>query len=89
MPIMNNYKLNTLNIQQTDSEQDLGVWVENRLTWNKQVNEQSTKANKLLGYIRRSSQSVYPQHRSLAHAVSGPCKTTPRVCNTNMSSTVC
>jgi hypothetical protein len=59
MPIMNDYKLNTLNIQQTDSEQDLGVWVENRLTWNKQVNEQSTKANKLLGYIRRSSLYIH------------------------------
>ena len=59
MPITNNYKLNTLNIQQTDSERDLGVWVENRLTWNKQVNEQSTKANKLLGYIRRSSLYIH------------------------------
>ena len=35
IPIAYNYKLNTLNIQQTISEQDLGVWVggwvENRL----------------------------------------------------------
>jgi hypothetical protein len=59
MPITNNYKLNTLNIQQTDSERDLGVWPENRLTWNKQVNEQSTKANKLIGYIRRSSLHIH------------------------------
>jgi hypothetical protein len=59
MPITNDYKLNTLNIQQTDSERDLRVWVENRLTWNKQVNEQSTKANKLLGYIRRSSLYIH------------------------------
>jgi hypothetical protein len=59
MPITNNYKLNTINIQQTDSERDLGVWPENRLTWNKQVNEQSTKANKLLGYIRRSSLHIH------------------------------
>jgi hypothetical protein len=59
VPITNNYKLNTQNIQQTDSERDLGVWVENRLTWNKQVNEQSTKANKLLGYIRRSSLHIH------------------------------
>ena len=59
MPITNNYKLNTLNIQQTDSERDIGVWVENSLTWNKHVNEHSTKANKLLGYIRRSSLYIH------------------------------
>jgi hypothetical protein len=67
MPITKNYKLNTLNIQQTDSERDLGVWVENRLTWNKQVNEQSTKANKLLGYIRRSS--LYIHNTAVRHTL--------------------
>jgi hypothetical protein len=59
MPINNTYKLNTLNLQQIDSERDLGVWVENRITWHKQVNEQSVNANQLLGYIRRSTLYIH------------------------------
>ena len=42
-----------------DSERDLGVWVQNNLTWNKQVDYQSAKANKLLGYIRRSTLYIH------------------------------
>ena len=37
------------------TECDLGVLVANDLTWSKQVFEQSCRANKLLGYIRRNT----------------------------------
>ncbi len=48
------YKLSS-NLEQIDTESDFGVWVQNNLTWNKQVHYQSEKANKLLGYISRST----------------------------------
>ena len=87
MPITNNYKLNTLNIQQTDSERDLGVGGEQ--TYVEQTSQRTIDQSKQVTWIHPKIISVYPQHRSPAHAVSGPCKTTPRVCNTNMGSTVC
>ncbi len=54
------YKLSS-SLEQTDSERDLGVWVQSNLTWNEQVHYQSEKANKLLGYIRRST--LYSQFK--------------------------
>ena len=52
------YKLSS-NLEQIESERDLGVWVQNNLSWNKQVDCQSAKANKLLGYIRRSTLYIH------------------------------
>ena len=40
---------------QTDCERDLGVFVDRNLTWNRQVIEQSSKAIKQLGYVKRST----------------------------------
>ena len=31
----------------------MGVWISKDLTWYKQVNEQSSRANKVLGYLKR------------------------------------
>ena len=39
-------------------EKDLGVWISSDLTWNKQVVQQSSKANKLLGFIKRSCKEI-------------------------------
>ena len=50
-PITTTYQLSS-NLEQTDSQRDLGVWVQNNLIWNKQVDYHSAKANKLLAYIR-------------------------------------
>lgn len=55
------YKLNDINLEQTDCERDLGVSVEKNLLWNRQVSEQSSKANKLLGYIKRSTIHIHNQ----------------------------
>ena len=35
------------------AEKDLGVWISKDLTWYKQVNEQSSRVNKVLGYLKR------------------------------------
>ena len=39
-------------------EKDLGVWISKDLTWYKQVNEQSSRANKLLGYLKRNTRFI-------------------------------
>ena len=53
-PILSSYKLNnTCNtaLEWYAAEKDLGVWITKDLTWYKQVNEQSSRADKLLGYL--------------------------------------
>ena len=35
-----------------------GVWISKDLTWSKQVNEQSSRANKLLGYLKRNTRFI-------------------------------
>ena len=57
-PTTHVYKLNNNNLIQTDCERDLGVFVDRNLTWNRQVIEQSSKANKQLGYVKRSTTYV-------------------------------
>ena len=37
---------------------DLGVWISKDLTWYKPVNEQSSRANKLLGYLKRNTRVI-------------------------------
>ena len=55
VPVASSYKLNDSIISRSVSERDLGVWVSFDLTWKKHVNEQTTGANKILGYVRRDS----------------------------------
>ena len=54
-PTTHVYKLYKNKLIQTDCERDLGVFVDRNLTWNRQVIEQSSKANKQLEYIKRST----------------------------------
>ena len=52
------YQLQDTRLEKTDCELDLGVWTNYDLTWSKQVTQQSNKANKMLGYIRRSTFNI-------------------------------
>ena len=52
------YALNEVALKTLQEEKDLGVWVSSELSWKKQVIEQSSKANKLLGFVRRSSREI-------------------------------
>ena len=54
-PTTHVYKLNNNKLIQTDCERDFGVFVDRNLTWNRQVIEQSSKANKQFGYVKRST----------------------------------
>ena len=57
-PVVTTYKMKGETLEITKSEQDLGVWMSTDLIWNNQVVEQSSRANKLLGYIRQNAQFI-------------------------------
>ena len=57
-PIEHQYLMNGSALDVTTAEKDLGVWISSDLTWTNQVYHQSNKANKLLGFIRRSSRCI-------------------------------
>ena len=48
-PILSSYKLSNTALELYAAEKDLGVCISQDLTWYKQVNEQSSRADKLLG----------------------------------------
>ena len=58
VPLTSSYKLEDTKVTTTDCERDLGVWVSSNLTWKKQVCNQTSKANKSLGYIKRNTRFV-------------------------------
>ena len=57
-PILSSYKLNNTALELYAAEKDLGVWISKDLTWYKQVNEQSSRANKLLGYLKKNTRFI-------------------------------
>ena len=52
------YKLKDKVLVNTNYERDLGVWTSSNLTWTKHIEYQCTQANKMLGYIRRSTLEI-------------------------------
>ena len=57
-PILSSYKLNNTALELYAAEKDLSVWISKDLTWYKQVNEKSSRANKLLGYLKRNKRFI-------------------------------
>ena len=59
-PITTNYARKTdCQLTSTKNERDLGVWISTDLRWNKQVNQQYSRANKELSYIRRNTRTIH------------------------------
>ena len=52
------YMMGDLEIEHCSHERDLGGWISTDLTWKKQVQTQSAKANKSFGYGKRSTQCI-------------------------------
>jgi hypothetical protein len=77
-------KVKTLNL--VNAECDLEVWISNNLTWNKHVYEQTARANKLLGYIKRNTSFIKLSavRRSIYLALVRPCC----VCHPDMGPSV-
>lgn len=57
-PITYDYTMDRTTLEFTESEKDLGVIVTADLTWSKQVCNQCSKANKMLGFVRRNLRFV-------------------------------
>ena len=45
-------------LEVVSAEKDLGAYITDNLTWNKEVNVQCAKASRLLGYVRRNTRLV-------------------------------
>ena len=57
-PVVTTYTMGDSRLFSTKSERYLGVWICTDLAWNKQVNKQCVRANKILGYIRRNTRNI-------------------------------
>ena len=66
-PITHDYKLSNHKLIQTNCERGLGVLVDRNLLWNKQVNEQYSKANKQLGCVKRST--IYIRNQNVKRSL--------------------
>ena len=86
-PIVSTYKLNNSTLETTDTERDLGVWVANNLTWNKQVHEQSACARQT-PRIHQEEHTAYSKHRSETHVVSRSSTISIRVRHTSLGAAV-
>ena len=57
-PVISSYMLQNAPVQRTDAQKDLGILVCKDLKWNCHVLEAASKANRMLGFIRRSALKV-------------------------------
>ena len=57
-PVISVYHMAGSQLEVVCAEKDLGVYITDNLTWNKQVNAQCSKASRLLRYIRRNTRLV-------------------------------
>jgi hypothetical protein len=57
-PIVSEYYMHGASLSATTDEKDLGVYISNNLTWVKQVSEQCTKSNRMLGFVRRNTRFI-------------------------------
>lgn len=66
-PLSTAYDMNGAMLEKTSHERDLGVWVSIDLTWNCQVLEQCSRANKLLGFAKRNTR--HKQNTSVRRSI--------------------
>ena len=57
-PVISSYMIQNAPVQRTDAQKDLGILVCNDLKWNCHVLEAASIANKMLGFIPRSTLEV-------------------------------
>ena len=53
------YEVNGRTNKSCEVERDLGVSLDCDLTWHAQISHQAARGNKLFGFVRRNSRSIY------------------------------
>ncbi len=59
----------------TPEEKDLGIWVTCKLTWSKHTLDRCAAANKMLGFLHRSTMEIPNDCEDLSFIVFGTCST--------------
>ena len=57
-PIKHEYKINSKSLVVTKKEKDLGIWITEMLHWSYLTHDRCTKANKMLGFLRRAAMEI-------------------------------
>ena len=57
-PIVTSYFISKTLLEHCNHERDLGVWISCDLSWKKQVHSHTTKANKILVFVQRTTKFV-------------------------------
>ena len=69
-------------MEYVESEKDIGVVIDNKLTFNQHISEKINKANSIMGVLRRTME--YMDCTTIIYSVS---KATFRICQPSMVST--
>ena len=56
-----NYKINGENIKKVQLEQDLGIWLDNKLTFGTNITKKANKANGMIAVIKKNFTKVTKQ----------------------------
>ena len=75
-PLVHDYTLNNKQLEHVTEEKDLGVIVTSTLSWDKHVHATVSKANKLLGLLKRTCMSAADKRGYQKNTISLPCKVT-------------
>ena len=57
-PIKHEYKINSKSLVVTKKEKDLSIWITEMLHWSYHTHDRCTKANKMLGFLRRAAMEI-------------------------------
>ena len=55
------YKINSENIKEVQLEKDLGIWLDNKLTFETHITKKANKANSMIAVIKKSFTKVTKQ----------------------------
>ena len=77
-----------IELQTSEGEKDIGVLVDEQLSFSKHMQQQINKANSIMGLIRRTYiVHIFRRTEFQVHvSISSPGKTTPRICSCSMVS---
>ena len=61
LDMVKNYKIICENIKEMQLEEDLGIWLDNKLTFETHINKKANKANGMIAVIKKNLTKVTKQ----------------------------